>query len=116
MFSRTAVPDAGYIAAALAIAVVITVSLRAIPFGLRALLRESALVDNLGRWMPLGAVAILAVYCLAGIGASGVPGEAVGELSGVAVTVGTHLWRRNAVLSIALGAVVCLVIANVLPS
>jgi branched-subunit amino acid transport protein AzlD len=110
------VADPGYIAAALAIAVVITLSLRAIPFGLKALLRESALVANLARWMPLGAVAILAIYCLAGIGASGIAGERIGELAGVAVTVGTHLWRRNAVLSIALGAVVCLVIANALPS
>jgi branched-subunit amino acid transport protein AzlD len=110
------VPDAGYIAAALASAVAITVTLRAIPFGLKALVRESALVTNLGRWMPLGAVAILATYCVARIGASGVPGEGLGELAGVAVTVGAHIWRRNAVLSIVLGAVVCLVIANVLPS
>jgi branched-subunit amino acid transport protein AzlD len=116
MSSGPAVPDAGYIAAALASAVAITVSLRAIPFGVKTLVRESALVRDLGRWMPLGAVAILAVYCLAGIGASGVPGEGLGELAGVAVTVGTHLWRRNAVLSIALGAVVCLVAANFLPS
>ncbi|MDQ4502626.1 AzlD domain-containing protein [Sinomonas sp. ASV322] len=104
-------PDAGYIAAALAIGVAITVALRAIPFGMKALVRESALLHDLGRWMPLGAVTILAVYGLATIdfagGQHGVP-----EGAGVMVTIAFHVWRRNAVLSIAAGTAVCLVLAN----
>ncbi|MGA9870340.1 MAG: AzlD domain-containing protein [Rhodococcus sp. (in: high G+C Gram-positive bacteria)] len=103
--------DLGYVAAALAVAVAITFSLRAIPFVVRSSLRDSALLDSLARWMPLGAVAILAVYALTSIdlgsSAHGIP-----QLAGVAATVGTHLWRRNIALSILVGTGTCVVLAN----
>ena len=94
--------DGTYIATALAAAVVITFALRAAPFALKAALRDSGLVTDIGRWMPLGAVSILAAYCLSSIDVSGA-GHGIPELTGVAVTVATHWWRRNAVLSIVLG-------------
>ena len=53
--------DGTYIATALAVAVAITFALRAAPFALKAALRDSRLVTDIGRWMPLGAVSILAV-------------------------------------------------------
>jgi hypothetical protein len=45
----------------------VTVDLRAVPFGVRATLRDSALLADVGRWLPLGGITILAVYCLATI-------------------------------------------------
>jgi hypothetical protein len=60
-------PDPSYITVALAVAVGITVTLRAIPFGMKNVIKESALLADIGRWMPLGAIVILAVYCLAAI-------------------------------------------------
>lgn len=106
-------PEPGYVAVALAVAVSITVALRALPFALRSVLRDSPLLVDLGRWMPLGAVAVLAAYCLASIDLAG-PDRGAGELVGVAVTVGVHAWRHNAVLSIMLGAAACLLVSNLL--
>lgn len=104
-------PDATYLAAALGIAVVITFALRAIPFALKESLSGSALVGDLGRWMPLGAVAILAVYCLSTIDPA-LPRESLGTIAGTVVTVGVHAWRRNAVLSIVAGTATCLLVLN----
>jgi branched-subunit amino acid transport protein AzlD len=106
-------PDPAYIATALGVAVAITVALRALPFLLKSAMAGSALLADIGRWMPLGAVTILALYCLSTIdltrGPHGLP-----ELAGVAATVGVHWWRRNAVLSIVAGTTMCLLVANLL--
>ncbi len=104
-------PDPAYVATALATAVAITVALRAIPFALKSVLAGSALLADVGRWMPLGAVTVLAVYCLAQIPLAA-PTHGVPELVGVGVTVVTHRWRRNAVLSIVAGTAACLVLTN----
>jgi branched-subunit amino acid transport protein AzlD len=100
-----------YIAGALAVAVVITVALRATPFVVKNTIDQAPLLIDLGRWMPLGAIAILACYCLTRIdyldNNHGLP-----QLSAVAVTVTIHLWRRNAVLSILTGTVACILLTN----
>jgi branched-subunit amino acid transport protein AzlD len=109
-------PEPAYVAAALGVAVAVTVTLRAVPFGMRSALRDSPLVDSLGQWMPLGAITILAVYCLSSVDL-GRPPYGADELVAVAATVGVHWWRRNAVLSIAAGTVAYLVMTNwLLPS
>jgi branched-subunit amino acid transport protein AzlD len=103
-----------YLAATLAAAVAITVALRAIPFAVKNALRDSALIADVGRWMPLGAITILVVYALGSIDvvnwANGMP-----EFAGVVVTVVLHKWRHNAVLSILGGTLVCIALANTLP-
>ena len=104
-------PDWPYLATALAIAVAITIALRALPFALKDVMSESALITDLGRWMPLGAVAILAVSCLASVDLAA-PRESVGTGLAALVTVGVHAWRRNAVLSIVAGTVTCLLVLN----
>lgn len=103
--------DYWYVAASLAVAVGITFSLRAVPFVVRSRLRESALLDALGKWMPLGAVAILAVYALSSIDL-GTSAHGVPQVAGVVTTVGMHLWRRNIALSILSGTVVCVGLMN----
>lgn len=104
-------PDPLPIAAALAVAVAITIALRAVPFGMKGALRDSALLADIGRWMPLGAITILAVYCLTAIDLAA-PARGVPELTGAAVTLTAHAWLRNAALSILAGTAACLVLAN----
>ena len=104
-------PDPSYVVVALAVAVAITVSLRALPFGMRSVLRGSALLADVERWMPLGAVTILAVYCLAAVDTAHAP-YGVPQAAGVLATAGLHAWRRNIVLSILGGTVTCLVLTN----
>lgn len=106
-------PEWTYVATALAVAVAVTVTLRALPFALKNALSESALLADLGRWMPLGAVAILAVYCLSSIEPA-VTDRTAGQVAGTAVTVAIHLWRRNPMLSIVAGTTSCLLVTNLL--
>lgn len=101
----------GYLAFALGVAVAITVSLRALPFAAKSAMKDSALLADIGRWMPLGAISILAIYCLSGIDFTAAR-HGIPETAGVLVTVAIHLWRRNAVLSILLGTAVCLLLTN----
>lgn len=103
--------DYWYIAASLAVAVGITFSLRAIPFVVRSRLRESPALGALGKWMPLGAVTILAVYALSSIDLGG-SAYGIPQIAGVIATVGTHLWRRNIALSILAGSATCVVLMN----
>ena len=108
--------DPGYTATALIVVVTITFALRAVPFAMKGALRGSALLADVGRWMPLGAIAILAAYCLARLHLTD-PSRAVPELVGLAVTVTIHLWRHNLVLSLVAGTGACLVLANwILPA
>ena len=96
---------------ALLVAVVITVALRATPFVLRDAMATTNALDDLRRWMPLGAVAVLTVYCLRGVDL-GDARSAVPQLAGVLATVAVHRWRSNAVWSIVVGTAVCLVLVN----
>ncbi len=96
---------------ALAAALGITVTLVALPFALKNAMRESRLLADLGQWMPLGAITILAVYCLSIIHYSW-PFYGAAQLAGVAVTAAAHLWRQNLVLSLVTGTTTCLVLTN----
>ena len=57
----------GYILAAILVAAGITFLLRLLPFGLKKALAGSELLDALSHWIPLGAVALLAIYAVAKI-------------------------------------------------
>ena len=101
----------GYILAAILVAAVITFLLRLLPFGLKKALAGSELLDALSHWIPLGAVALLAIYAVAKINYSSFA-TAAPYLAGLVVTVGAHLWRKNMVLSMVAGTVTCVVLAN----
>ena len=101
----------GYILAAILVAAGITFLLRLLPFGLKKALAGSELLDALSHWIPLGAVALLAIYAVAKINYSSFA-TAVPYLAGLVVTVGAHLWRKNMVLSMVAGTVTCVVLAN----
>ena len=79
--------------------------LRALPFAALAPMRRSVVVRYLSLHMPLGIMVILLVYTLRDPPkADAVHG--IGLLMALGATVGLHLWRRNALLSIVVGTVV----------
>ncbi|AIA07065.1 branched-chain amino acid transporter permease [Streptomyces noursei] len=103
-------PDTRYLLLAVAVSAAVTWALRALPFTVLAPLRASAVVRYLGARMPAGVMVILCVYCLRDLPLS--RPEAVAPLAALAVTVGLHLWRRNALLSILGGTMVNVVLAS----
>jgi branched-subunit amino acid transport protein AzlD len=108
------VPDTGYLLAVVGVAAATTLALRAAPFALRSALRSSPLVDDLGRRLPAAVMVILVLYLLRDVPLTAVrPG--LGHLGAIAVTVGVHLWRGRALLSIAAGTAVYAVLLAVLP-
>jgi branched-subunit amino acid transport protein AzlD len=106
------VPDATYLASAVAVAAAVTWTLRALPFALLAPLRRSKVVPHLAATIPAGVMGILVVHTLRHTALTVPPyGAAVGPA--LAVTVALHLWRRNVVLSIFGGTAVHVVLASV---
>lgn len=104
-------PDAAYLASAVAVAAAVTWTLRALPFALLAPLRRSEVVPYLAATMPVGVMAILVVHTLRRTSLTAPPhGAAVGLA--LAATVALHLWRRNVVLSIFGGTAVHVVLAS----
>lgn len=106
-------PDLGYMIAAVIIAGVITMLLRALPFAILKPLRNSKFVKLLGRWMPAGLMLILAVVML--------QGEIVARphlwwtvLVAGAATALVHLFAgRRALLSIFVGTAVYIALLTV---
>lgn len=104
-------PAAGYLLAAVAVAVAVTWALRALPFAVLAPLRSSPLVAYLAAAMPVGVMVILAAYTLRHLTPRD-PGVAWPALLALAATVAVHLWRRNVLLSILGGTAVHVVLAS----
>ncbi|MET7694046.1 branched-chain amino acid transporter permease [Streptomyces canus] len=105
-------PDAPYAIAAILVSAAVTWGLRALPFAALAPLRASRTVQYLGAVMPVGVMVILVAYCLRGLPLTS--SRAVTPLVALTVTVGLHLWRRNALLSIFGGTAVSVVLASTL--
>lgn len=95
-------PDNGYIALLVMVSAGITWALRALPFAVLAPLRHSLVVRYLSVHMPVGVMAILAIYTLTTV-AGDTPAQLLWLIVGVAITAGLHLWRGQALLSILVG-------------
>jgi len=104
-------PSAGYLLAAVAVAAGVTWALRALPFAALAPLREAPVVHYLSVHMPMGVMVVLVVYSLHDAEVTRAPYGAPLGLA-LAVTVGLHLWKRSAVLSILAGTAVHVVLAS----
>ncbi|WP_020580385.1 branched-chain amino acid transporter permease [Actinopolymorpha alba] len=105
-------PSTAYLIAVLAIVFTITLALRAVPFAVLRTLRDSAIVQRLSVWMPVGILAILAVTALHGTIAAE-PRATLYALLAVAVTVGTHLaFGRRTILSVGIGTAVYVLLVN----
>ena len=107
-------PPTPYLFAAVAVSAAVTWALRALPFTVLAPLRASAAVGYLSARMPLGVMVILLAYTLRRVSLAD-PVQALPDILALAATVGLHLWRRNAVLSILGGTVVHVILATALP-
>ncbi|MEU1159282.1 AzlD domain-containing protein [Streptomyces sp. NPDC005921] len=103
-------PDTRYLLLAVGVSAAVTWALRALPFTVLASLRASRTVQYLGARMPAGVMVILFVYCLRDLPLT--QPRALAPLAALAVTVGLHLWRRNALLSIIGGTVVSVALAS----
>jgi branched-subunit amino acid transport protein AzlD len=104
-------PGTPYLFAASLTMFAVTFGLRALPFAALRPLRGSALIAYLSRHMPAGIMVILAVYTLRGVSLGDAP-HGLPEALALAATVGLHLWRRNAVLSIIGGAAAYMLLVN----
>ena len=104
-------PDNGYVLSVVLTAAGVTWALRAMPFAVLAPLRRSQLLPYLSARIPVGIMAILVIYTLRHTrladAASLIPTAAA-----LLATVGLHLWRRNAILSILVGTAVNVVLAT----
>jgi branched-subunit amino acid transport protein AzlD len=105
------VPDPRYLIAAVAISATVTWALRALPFAALTPLRASKTVHYLNTRMPIGVMVILLVYALRNLPLNNPP-HALAPLIALAVTVGLHLWRHNALLSILGGTAVNVILAS----
>ncbi|MFE0699718.1 branched-chain amino acid transporter permease [Streptomyces sp. NPDC058872] len=105
-------PDTTHAIAAVLVAAAVTWALRVLPFAALAPLRSSGTVQYLSTRMPAGVMIILIVYCLRDLSVTEV--RSLLPLAGLAVTVGLHLWRRNVLLSIAVGTAVHVLLTSTL--
>lgn len=84
---------------------------RALPFLVFGTRPVPDIVRYLGRVLPMAVMATLVVYCIRGISFTSA-GTFLPELTGIAVVVALHLWRRNTFLSIVGGAAVYMVLVQ----
>lgn len=105
-------PDVSYVLAAMGIAFVITVSLRAIPFLVLKPLRESRFVSNLALWMPAGILFILAAATFRS-SAFETTVRLWEAAAATATTVIVHLaFGRRTLLSVGAGTLVFVALVN----
>lgn len=86
----------------IAVAALVTLALRVLPFVLLGGKETPEYVLYLGRVLPYAIMAMLIVYCLKGIsftgGSHGIP-----EIAAVAAVAAIHAWKKNSLLSIVAG-------------
>ena len=75
------------------------------------LVAGSEVLDALSHWIPLGAVALLAIYAVSRIDFSSTH-TAVPYLAGFVVTALVHLWKKNMVYSMIAGTATCVILIN----
>ncbi|SFM34313.1 branched-chain amino acid transporter permease [Marinobacter zhejiangensis] len=102
--------DTYYIAAFIAVTTLATFATRVIPFLFFERHTEHPLVKHLGRYLPAAVMALLATIFLQRSADWSTPTLGLDALVPGALVVVIHLWRRNALLSIAAGTAAYMVI------
>jgi branched-subunit amino acid transport protein AzlD len=105
--------DPRHIAAMVLVSAAITWILRALPSAALAPMRRSVVVRYLSLHVPVGVMVMLACYTVRDVPNAGAT-HRWAAVAALAVTVGLHLWRRNALLSIVGGKVVNILIVSLL--
>lgn len=108
-------PETPYILAAILISAAVTWTLRAIPFAFVARMRRSAVLPYLNEYMPPGIMVILVFYTVRHTPVS-ITALTVAVIAGLITTVGLHLWRSNATLSVLCGTAAHVILASTLPA
>ena len=89
----------------IAVAALVTVALRFLPFLIFGENRKTPpLVAYLGQVLPYAIMGMLVVYCLKDVTLTAAP-FGIPEAIGCAVVVLLHIWKRNTLLSIGAGTV-----------
>ena len=99
--------------AIIAVAAIVTLIIRAVPFVAFGGKREvPETVPYLGKVLPPAIMVILVIYCVKGInlftGSHGFP-----ELLSIAVVALLHIWKKNTLLSIAVGTILYMILVQV---
>lgn len=105
--------DSAHIAAMVLVSATITWALRALPFAVLAPMRRSVAVRYLSLHMPLGVMVMLAFYTVRNI-PTAAPLHRWAAVAALLVTIGLHLWRRNALVSIVGGTLTNVLIVSLL--
>ncbi|NBJ93069.1 branched-chain amino acid transporter permease [Parablautia muri] len=91
----------------------VTLLLRGLPFlvfgGKK---KTSAFIQYLSEVLPYAIIGMLVVYCLRGVQLLAAP-HGLPEILGVGAVVLLHLWKRNTLLSIALGTIIYMLLVQV---
>ena len=91
---------------------VITFSLRALPFVLFGRKREAPeLIKKLGELLPYAVISSLVVYCLKDIPTI-MGSESIKLIVAVVCTVFVHIYKRNTILSISIGTVLYMILVH----
>ncbi|WP_435099748.1 branched-chain amino acid transporter permease [Arhodomonas sp. AD133] len=103
-----------YILAAIGVMAGMTFATRAAPFLILGRAAEHVLVRYLGQYLPPAVMLLLVIYCVRHVDPLQAP-FGLHELAGIAVTAGFHLVWRNALLSIAAGTTVFMLLERFPP-
>ncbi|GHE08207.1 branched-chain amino acid transporter permease [Streptomyces alanosinicus] len=103
-------PDTTCLVVAVLVSAAVTWALRVLPFAVVGPLRASPTVQYLSTRIPAGIMVILVVYCLRDTPLTRTAG--LSPAAALAVTVGVHLRRRNAPLSILAGTAAHVALAS----
>lgn len=99
-----------YSVAVLGVAAAVTWLIRALPFLIFGKKKElPRMVAYLGSILPPAIMAILILYCLRRVNFAAFP-FGMAELLSIAVVTAAHLWKKNMLLSIALGTICYMVL------
>jgi len=95
--------DNTYLILSILVIATVTAALRFIPFAVFSANRKTPnIILYLGKYLPYSIMAMLVVYCLKSVNLLVSP-FGLPELIGVLVVVLLHIWKRNTLLSIAVG-------------
>lgn len=99
-----------YLVAFIAISALATFATRVVPFLFFERHTEHPLIKHIGRFLPAAVMALLAIVFLqrSANWHAGLPG--LDAMAPGVLVVAVHLWRRNALLSIATGTIVYMTI------
>lgn len=89
----------------IAVAALVTIALRFLPFLVfREGRKTPALIEHLGKVLPCAIMGMLVVYCLKDVSLGGLSGW-LPQLIGCSIVAALHIWKRNTLLSIGVGTV-----------